>query len=163
MPDDKFWKPHLLGRRDSSISREGRREGKNPAGASPGQVASNPSPPPHTQSNCGDNSESSTRFSTSILSWFEPIWDSDKRLEVFSNSVSISPRYCMWILKKLHGVHVRGLQHTVESGKQNISKKLCGVHPTVASTPQCVSYRGVRFRSVHHTAESGSTVCITPR
>ena len=36
--------------------------------------------------------------------------------------------------------------------------------PTVlqSQAPQCASYRRVRLRSVHHTVESDSAVCIAP-
>ena len=41
-----------------------------------------------------------TRFSTSIFSCFEPIWALDKQAKVFSNSVSISPRYSITKFEK---------------------------------------------------------------
>ena len=59
---------------------------------------------------------------------FRPIWAPDKQADVFSNSVSISPRYSNFL-------------------------KL----PPQSQTPRCASYPRVRFRSVHHTTESKCT------
>ena len=36
-------------------------------------------------------------------------------------------------------------------------------HIRTSLTPQCASHRIVKLRGVHHTAESSSAVCITPR
>ena len=36
-----------------------------------------------------------------FFSWFEPIWAPDKQAEVFSNSVSISPRYSITKFEKI--------------------------------------------------------------
>ena len=47
----------------------------------------------HGQSLAWPKGSLSRYFFTSSCSWFEPIWAPDKRAKVFSNFVSISPRY----------------------------------------------------------------------
>ena len=39
-------------------------------------------------------------FDLRFFSWFQPIWAPDKQAEVFSNSVSISPRYSITKFEK---------------------------------------------------------------
>ena len=48
-------------------------------------------------------------FGPQFFSWFEPIWATDKQVNVFSNSVSISPRYSITKLS-LQCVAHRGVQ-----------------------------------------------------
>ena len=59
---------------------------------------------------------------------FKPIWASFTRAEIFSNSVSISPRYLNFLKATLRCVH-----HTEQSRKQNISKKIQSSKLTLVS------------------------------
>ena len=63
-------------------------------------------------------------------------------------------------MKNRHFVRLQRVHYTAESSSAALQSQVIKISQKI---PPCASYCRIKLRGVHHTTESSSKVCITPR